>query len=111
MLREMIRAYIASQKDNFVIAEFRKKDGTLRRMPFRPSEAAEHLDPNATERGREIAARTMENNPHLMRVWDFEVEGYRTLNLSTLNKLITKDGVTLFARDSEFNNVNILIEK
>ena len=111
MLREMIRAYIAAQADSFVIAEFRKKDGSLRRMPFRPSEAAEHLNPEATERGKEIAARTMENNPHLMRVWDFEVEGYRTLNLNTLSKLVTKDGVTLFARDSDLPNVNILIEK
>jgi len=110
-LRKMLLAYIREQADNYVIAEFRKRDGSQRVMSFAPAEAAEHLNPDATEKGKAIAQATMAANPHLLRVWSFEDEGYRTVNLNTVNKLTTRDGVLLFARDPDFHNVNIIIEK
>ena len=110
-LRAMIKAYIDAQQDNYCIAVFTKKDGTERRMPFRPSEASEHLDPNATEKGKAIARQTIADNPHIMRVWDCELEEYRSINLDKIKKLSTKDGVMLFARDADFKNVSLIIEK
>ena len=110
-LRAMISAYIASQGEDYLVVEFRKKDGTLRRLPFRPSDAAEHINPDTSEAGREIAARTMAMHPHLMRVWSFEDEGFRSVNINTVYKLITRDGVLLFTRDADIRNVFTIIEK
>lgn len=90
-----IRALIETAGSRFVSVEFRKVDGSTRRMLVNPAKLRsemQHDNGNKSESHIRGAATRKAQNPNLLNVWDHHKDAPRSINLATLDR-IKIDGV------------------
>ncbi|MEQ9565441.1 MAG: hypothetical protein RLN85_06450, partial [Pseudomonadales bacterium] len=90
-----IRALIETTGSRFISVEFRKKDGTLRRMLVNPAKLPAEMradNGNKSESHVRGAQTRKAQNPNLLNVWDHHKDAPRSINLATLDR-IRIDGV------------------
>lgn len=86
---DAIRAAILSAKGRFVRVDFRKADGSFRRMVVQPATGpvrAAAAPPPSEQAARAARTRAI-NHPNLLNIWDSLSMGFRSVNLDTVEAL------------------------
>ena len=86
---DAIRAAINSAKGRFVRVDFRKADGSFRRMVVQPATGPVRIAaaPLPSEQAARAAHTRAVNHPNLFNVWDSLSMGFRSVNLDTVEAL------------------------
>lgn len=89
-----IKALIATAGARWVAVHFIKKDGSERVMAYNPKSAGKRTKGDKASPSAQQAVETRaSNHPNLINVWDSKSEGFRSVNMDTIFKLIV-DGIT-----------------
>jgi hypothetical protein len=82
--RSFIRSLVEDAGSRFLSVEFKKADGTLRRMTIQQESLKAHVKGDkATSAGKQAVATRKANYPNLLPVWDHENQAVRSINLDT----------------------------
>ncbi|MEL6563923.1 MAG: hypothetical protein AAFQ59_05725 [Pseudomonadota bacterium] len=79
-----------TQSDPACTVTFRKSDGTSRVMRVLARETRSHVKGDrATPSGRKVSHTLAFRHTHLLPVWDDEAKAIRSVNLSTVIRIVT----------------------
>lgn len=83
------RDILESVGSRFARVDFRKADGSFRRMVIHPAKgyAEARKPPPPSESARKAAITRAINHPNLWNVWDNLAEGWRSVNLDTIEAI------------------------
>lgn len=85
--RREIKKIIEQSGAKFMTVEFKKKDGTQRRMRIQQAMLKDNLAESPTESQIKATETRKKNNPHLFNVFDFDTKGIRSINLDTVTQI------------------------
>jgi hypothetical protein len=86
---DAIRNLVNSAKGRFVRVDFRKADGSFRRMVVQPATGPVRIaaSPAPSPSAARAAFTRAVNHPNLFNVWDSLSMGFRSINLDTVEAI------------------------
>jgi len=78
---KFLKTWKKTNKPEIIKVEFKKSDGTLRKMVCIPS------DPNYKPKTQQTTDKKRKNNPDVISVYDIEKKAWRSVNLKRVLKV------------------------
>lgn len=91
--RQDLISLLEAAGDTFFGVTFVKKDGSLRDMTCRFSVTKGVKGDDASDQAKRAYETWKVNNPHLLRLYDTQADGFRTVNLETVRSVRLKGDV------------------
>lgn len=93
---DRIEELIRSANARFVSVYFIKKNGGLRQITFNKEASKTHVKGAETDRSKKAVISRAKNNPNLLNVWDHSKQGFRSVNMNTITKIVVDGRVYTF---------------